>query len=171
MSGGTTLVTAPTSVALVTPPQVQVTVVSAEQPQQVVVVRGIPGPVGPQGQIGPAGGAAFVRAAGANLSALVVVWEDAAGAVHPLDYRDEANAETLCGLTITSATVGNDITVQRSGPLDAAGLGLTPGRVWLGANGRLTQIPPEDGLDILVGNATSSGRIYLDFNSAIYLEN
>lgn len=128
------------------------------------------GPRGPQGPPGPAGGAAFIRVAAVTLSALVVVWEDAAGLVHPLDYRDEAHAALLCGLTITSAGAGQDVTVQRAGPLDAAGLGLVPGRVWLGVDGRLTQTPPQDGCDILVGNATADERIYLNFNEAIYLE-
>lgn len=128
------------------------------------------GPVGPPGPPGPAGGAAFIRVAAVALSALVVVWEDAAGLVHPLDYRDEDHAALLCGLTITSAGAGQDVTVQRAGPLDAAGLGLVPGRVWLGVDGRLTQTPPQDGCDILVGNATADERIYLNFNEAIYLE-
>ena len=128
------------------------------------------GPVGPQGPPGPAGGAAFIRVAAVTLSALVVVWEDAAGRVRPLDYRDEDHAALLCGLTITSADAGQDVTVQSIGPLDAAGLGLVPGRVWLGVDGRLTQTPPQDGCDILVGNATADERIYLNFNEAIYLE-
>lgn len=128
------------------------------------------GPRGPQGPPGPAGGAAFTRVAATTLSALVVVWEDSAGLVRPLDYRDEEHAALLCGLTITSADAGQDVTVQRIGPLDAAGLGLIPGRVWLGVDGRLTQTPPQDGCDILVGNATADERIYLNFNEAIYLE-
>ena len=128
------------------------------------------GPRGPQGIPGPAGGAAFIRVAAVTLSALVVVWEDSAGLVRPLDYRDEEHAALLCGLTITSADAGQDVTVQRIGPLDAAGLGLIPGRVWLGVDGRLTQAPPQDGCDILVGNATADERIYLNFNEAIYLE-
>lgn len=170
MSHGTTLVTTPTSTVLVTQPAAHTAVVVAEQPQHVVVTRGIPGHRGPQGVPGPAGGAAFIRVAAVTLSALVVVWEDAAGLVHPLDYRDEAHAALLCGLTITSAGAGQDVTVQRAGPLDAAGLGLVPGRVWLGVDGRLTQTPPQDGCDILVGNATADERIYLNFNEAIYLE-
>lgn len=180
MSRGTTLVTAPTTHTTVVvaeePHHVVVaapahtTVVVAEEPQHVVVTRGIPGPPGKQGIPGPAGGAAFIRAAATTLSALVVVWEDSAGRVRPLDYRDEEHAALLCGLTITSADAGQDVTVQRLGPLDAAGLGLVPGRVWLGIDGRLTQTPPQDGCDILVGNATADERIYLNFNEAIYLE-
>ena len=170
MSRGTTLVTAPASTVLVTPPATHTAVVVAEEPHHVVVTRGIPGPPGKQGIPGPAGGAAFIRTAATTLSALVVVWEDSEGRVRPLDYRDEEHAALLCGLTITSADAGQDVTVQRIGPLDAAGLGLAPGRVCLGVDGRLTQVPPQDGCDILVGNATADERIYLNFNEAIYLE-
>ena len=49
MSRGTTLVTAPTSTALVTPPATHTAVVVAEEPQHVVVTRGIPGPPGKNG--------------------------------------------------------------------------------------------------------------------------
>ena len=100
------------------------------KPRHVIVTRGIPGPPGKQGIPGPAGGAAFTRVAATTLSALVVVWEDSAGRVRPLDYRDEEHTALLCGLTITSADAGQDVTVQRIGPLDAAGLGLVPGRVF-----------------------------------------
>lgn len=145
-------------------------VVQGQDCAQVVLEVAVQGPPGPRGEPGPAGGAAFTRVAATTLSALVVVWEDSAGLVRPLDYRDEEHAALLCGLTITSADAGQDVTVQRIGPLDAAGLGLVPGRVWLGVDGRLTQTPPQDGCDILVGNATADERIYLNFNEAIYLE-
>ena len=49
MSRGTTLVTAPTSTVLVTPPTTHTAVVVAEEPVHVVVTRGIPGPPGKNG--------------------------------------------------------------------------------------------------------------------------
>ena len=49
MSRGTTLVTAPTSTVLVTPPATHTAVVVAEKPRHVVVTRGIPGPPGKDG--------------------------------------------------------------------------------------------------------------------------
>lgn len=49
MSSGTTFVTTATPVVLVTPPQVQTTVVSGEKPRHVVVTRGVPGPPGKSG--------------------------------------------------------------------------------------------------------------------------
>ena len=49
MSRGTTLVTAPASTVLVTPPATHTAVVVAEKPRHVIVTRGIPGPPGKDG--------------------------------------------------------------------------------------------------------------------------
>ena len=49
MSRGTTLVTAPASTVLVTPPTTHTAVVVAEEPVHVVVMRGVPGPPGKDG--------------------------------------------------------------------------------------------------------------------------
>ncbi|MFN3985740.1 MAG: hypothetical protein ACK4KV_09620 [Rhodocyclaceae bacterium] len=126
---------------------------------------------GPAGPIGPAGGAAFQRTSGAALSALRVVWEDDSGVVHLLDYRDDAHIDMLAGITLTAAgAAGQLVTLQRAGVLDAAGLGLVPGRVWLGADGALTQTPPADGFDVLIGAAVAAGRLMLDVQDHITLE-
>lgn len=140
-------------------------------PAQVLTVIGRPGPAGPAGPIGPAGGAAFQRTSGAALSALRVVWEDDSGVVHLLDYRDDAHIDLLAGITLTAAgAAGQLVTLQRAGVLDAAGLGLVPGRVWLGADGALTQTPPADGFDVLLGAAVAAGRLMLDVQDHITLE-
>lgn len=126
---------------------------------------------GDPGVPGPAGGAAYLRQSAGPVSALRVVWEDAAGSVRPLDYRDAAHIALLAGITTTGAAgAGQSVTVQRAGPLDAAGLGLSPGRVWLGIDGALTQSPPADGFDVLVGVATAAQRLYLVFSESIDLE-
>lgn len=127
------------------------------------------GPPGPRGEIGPAGGTAFERTAGEPLSALKAVWEDESGTVYALGYADDEHIDLLAGLTITAATAGAPITIQRSGPLDATGLNLTPGRVWLGVDGALTQSPPVTGFDVLIGYATAEQHLYIDFSDNILL--
>lgn len=128
------------------------------------------------GRQGPAGGGGqqggtFARLAGTPLSALVVVWENADGEVQPLDYRDADHIDLLAGITTTAApTVGSAVQVQLSGVLNISGLGLSPGPVWLGANGTLTQTPPEDGFDVLVGRVVNDQRLYLSFTEHIHLE-
>jgi hypothetical protein len=127
-----------------------------------------------QGQPGPPGtDAAEARAsrvAGETLSALRGVWEDDAGAVWRLDASDAAHIALFAGITITAATAGDDVTIQRAGVLDAAGLNLTPGPVWLGTNGALTQTRPTSGFFLLLGAATAASRLILSPSLPIRLE-
>ena len=100
MSHGTTLVTTPTSTVLVTQPAAHTAVVVAEQPQHVVVTRGIPGPKGPPGPPGPigdAGGALLVTNRLSEFAADPTAQADAQsnlglGAVDPLAYYILAKA-------------------------------------------------------------------------------
>ena len=112
----------------------------------------------------------FTRIAGEPISALHAVYELPSGTVHPLSADDAEHIDLLAGVTVTSAATGQEITVQRSGPLDASGLNLQPGRVWLGTDGALTQTPPENGFDTLLGYATAEQRLYIDISESILLE-
>lgn len=131
------------------------------------------GPRGPQGipgPPGPAGGTSHVRNSAAALSALLVVWEDELGVVRPLDSTDEDHIDLLCGLTITGTSSVGPVTVQRTGAVDDTAWAWTPGRVYLGAGGSLTQTPPNNGFDVLVGVAVSPTRLILDFQDPIEME-
>lgn len=145
-----------------------VTVIRRGPRADVVTLVGRAGPPGPPG---PVGDATFLRTSAGALSALRAVWEDSTGVVHLLDYRDAGHIDLLAGITVTAAgAAGQPVTVQRSGVLDAAGLGLAPGRVWLGAEGALTQTPADDGFDVLIGTAVAPGRLILNPQDPINLE-
>jgi len=147
-------------------PTVLVEIITPAAP--LVVELGIPGPPGPPGQ---PGGTAFTRVSGMPMSALRVVWEDPAGVIHPLDFEDADHISLLCGVTVTAAAAaGQAVTVQRAGPVDVPGLGLTPGPVWLGSEGGLTQVPPVNGFDVRVGSVVSGQRMYIDISSPINLK-
>lgn len=124
----------------------------------------------PMGGGSPSGGSAFTRIAGTPISALVAVYELPDGTVWPLSADDDDHIDLLAGITLTSANIGAEVTVQRAGPLDAAGLNLQQGRVWLGMNGQLTQTPPATGNDTLLGYATAEQRLYIDISETILLE-
>lgn len=145
-----------------------VVVVEPRQAPVVVVAAGRQGPSGRPGEPGPAGGSAFQRTAGEALSALRAVYE-LDGQVRYLDYRDEDNIDLLLGLTLTAANLGEQTNIQRSGPIDDSGWSWTPGPVWLGAAGALTQTPPADGFDVLIGAAVSATRITLNLQQPIEL--
>lgn len=142
--------------------------VVVQQPElaTVVVTRGIPGPPGPPG---PAGGTALQRMAGEALSALRAVYE-LDGEVYFLDFQDEDHIDLLLGITLTAANAGQPINVQRSGALDDSGWAWSPGRVYLGANGALTQVPAAAGFDVLIGVAVSATRLILNLQDPIELE-
>lgn len=132
---------------------------------------GIPGPPGPPGSPGPAGGTTVERISAEPLSALTVVWEAEDGTVSALDHKDAAHIDLLCGLTTTATpAAGDPVLVQLSGAVNIAGLGLTPGRVWLADNGTLTQTPPAEGFDVLIGRAVGQ-QLYLSITDHIHLEN
>lgn len=131
------------------------------------VEQGLPGPPGP---IGPAGGIAVSRNTDGPLSALLIVWEDTDGTVRPLDRSDGDHIDLLCGLTLTATGSAGMVNVQRSGTVDDSSWSWTPGRVYLGANGTLTQTPPVDGFSVLVGVAVSPTRLILNVQDPIELE-
>ncbi|MCO6057293.1 hypothetical protein NG726_11490 [Pseudomonas sp. MOB-449] len=144
-------------------------VVTLELPETVLVAAGEQGPPGPKGIPGPAGGSAVDCQAGEVISALRVLYEFN-GQVFVLDYRDDAHIDLLLGISLTAADVGQPLSVQRSGVIEDAGWNLQPGRIWLGANGQLTQTPPVNGFDVLIGAAVSATRITLNIQDPIEQE-
>lgn len=140
-------------------------VADINQSTETVVLEIIDAPMGGGGD-----GNTFARTAGTAISALVAVYELPDGTVWPLSADDDEHIDLLAGITLTSASTGAQVTVQRSGPLDAAGLNLQAGRVWLGMNGQLTQTPPDSGNDTLLGYATAEQRLYINISETIILE-
>lgn len=109
------------------------------------------------------------RTASGTVSALRGVWE-LDNVVAPLDYRDAEHIEQIAGITVTSADDGGSISVQRSGPMDDSTWNWTPGVVWLGVDGALTQVPPDDGFSVIVGWAVAATRLNINIQVPIALE-
>lgn len=136
------------------------------QPEQAPAALVAAGEQGPAGIPGPAGGSSVQRAAGETISALRVLYEQD-GAVFVLGYQDAAHIDQILGLSLTAAGPGQPVNVQRSGVVDDGGWSWALGRVWLGAAGGLTQNPPADGFDVLIGTAVSATRITLNIQDPI----
>lgn len=168
-TGQRTLVTAGcgTFIPLRTPTQ-QRLVQTVLNGRAVVTVAQSQGRTGPQGPVGPSGGA-LVLTAGETVSALKMVYE-LGGEVFALDSQDAANIYRWVGVAVTAGTTGNDVTVQRSGELEDNSWSWTDGeRVYLGASGTLTQVPPVVGYYQLVGTAVSPKRVLLNIQDPIEL--
>lgn len=140
------------------------------QAQPVLIGTGVPGGRGQQGIPGPAGGSAFQRMAGVTLSALRILYESPNGSVYPLDHRDAAHIDLLLGLSLSAALSNTPVTLQRTGVIDDAGWSWIPGNVWLGTDGQLTQTPPAEGFDVLIGTAVSATRLTLNIQAPIDLQ-
>ncbi|HCP54604.1 MAG TPA: hypothetical protein DIU04_07565 [Pseudomonas sp.] len=138
-------------------------------PEPVVVTVGEQGPPGKPDAPGPAGGSSLQRQAGETLSALLVVYEQD-GQVFRLDYRDGAHIDQVLGITLSAAVSGSELNIQRSGALDDSGWNWALGRVWLGANGSLTQTPATEGNDVLIDTAVAPTRLILNIQDPIRLE-
>ena len=145
------------------------TVATQPGPGRAVVAAGLRGPKGQPGEPGPAGGAAVQRLAGETLSALRIVYE-LDGEVFALDSGDADHIDLLLGITLTAADAGQPVNVQRLGAVDDDAWSWQPGRVWLGVAGALTQTPPADGFDVLIGAAVASGRLLLNLQDPLELE-
>lgn len=146
-------------------------VVIVTQPRRApaaIVASGPQGPGGPPGQPGPAGGSSVQRLAGETISALRLVYE-LNDKVFYLDADDGDHVDLVCGVTLTSATAGQPINVQSSGPMDDSAWSWSPGPVWLGPVGQLTQAPPEAGFLLYVGRAVSSTRLIINIDQPVEL--
>lgn len=109
------------------------------------------------------------RLAGSDLPALICVYENN-GVVYRIDYRDTVNIDQIVGITISGASFSNKIKVKSSGYIEDDFWQFTPGRVWLGVNGQLTQTAPEDGFDVLIGTAVSPKKLFLNIQDPIEME-
>lgn len=145
-----------------------VDVLEVTTPEIIVITQG---QQGPPGIPGPAGGQVLQRMAGIAISALVAVFEDLSGAVWPADPNVESDVLALLGVTVSAASAGQPINVQRMGHIDDSSWQWLPkGRIFLDQEGRLTQRVPESGYDVLIGVALSATRILLNIQDPIELE-
>ena len=159
MSRGTTLVTAPAT---------QTTVVVAEKPLHVVVTRGIPGPPGKQGIPGPAGGATTVTVGATPLSGHSAVAVDAGGMLIKADCTNPAHQGAVLGLLANAYSPGDQAVVQTAFTLEHSGWTWTPGPVFVGTAGQLTQALPVGAVfSQVVAHALSPTLVLVDVQPPI----
>ena len=168
MSRGTTLVTAPASTVLVTPPATHTAVVVAEKPRHVIVTRGIPGPPGKQGIPGPAGGATTVTVGATPLSGHSAVAVDAGGMLIKADCTNPAHQGAVLGLLANAYSPGDQAVVQTAFTLEHSGWTWTPGPVFVGTAGQLTQALPVGAVfSQVVAHALSPTLVLVDVQPPI----
>lgn len=123
-------------------------IAASDPPQPLAAVIGPPGPAGP---VGPVGGIA-TRIAGENIGGHRAVTVGADGKAY-LASPVEAQAQAVFGVTTGAAVTGASVTIQCAGVLSEASWSWTPGPVWLGTDGVLTQTVPTSGAAVHIGTA------------------
>lgn len=123
---------------------------------------------GPQGPQGVSGSGTFELTAGAGgISALRVVVSENGVARYP-SITTTADAGRIVGLSYTAASAGGAITVQPDGVVNEPLWTWTPGVVWVGTDGVLTQTPPASPAWLMeAGRALSATQLLLDFQKPI----
>lgn len=105
--------------------------------------------------------------AGENLSAGRLVIIDAGQAFY-FQVSDPDHAGRAFGITRSSATTGNNVTIQPSGIVtDAAYASLTETTVWAIANGQVSNTRPVSGHVQKVGVYLGSNKLLIDFSQQI----
>ena len=162
----TTLVTAPASTVLVTPPATHTSVVVAEKPRHVIVTRGIPGPPGP---IGPSGGSALSVTAGQDIGGHRLVLLNAQGDAIYADARQLSHAEVVVGLTVFAAVQGQSIDIVRAGIVEEPSWSWVADQpVYLGLDGVPTQtLPPGALFGLVVGFPIAPTRLFMSIKPPI----
>lgn len=117
---------------------------------------------GPQGPPGPAGGTSVTYTAGENLSSGRAVIIDNGEAFY-FQPSDPAHVGRVMGLTVTSASTGNDVDIQLSGTVTDAAFTFTPDLpVFARADGELFNTPGTSGTAQYIGVAVSADTLILN---------
>lgn len=154
--------------AVVTVVEARSVVVTPPQPFSTVAVRGVPGPRGPQGVPGPAGGTTTVTVGVTALSGHSAVAADAAGLLIKADCTNPAHRGAVLGLLANAYSPGDQAVVQTAFTLEHAGWTWTPGPVFVGAAGQLTQTLPVGAVfSQVVAHALSPTLVLVDVQPPI----
>ncbi len=105
--------------------------------------------------------------ASTSLSALRCITTDSSGLAKYATPDSLANAVVI-GISTTSASTGQNITIKTSGQITDASWSWTKGAIYLGANGSLTQTAPTGGSIVVhVAKAITATTLIIDIDTII----
>lgn len=148
----------------------QSVLVTPPQPFSTVVMRGVPGPRGPQGVPGPAGSATTVTVGATPLSGHTAVAMGADGLLIYADCTNPAHIGAVQGVIANAYGAGDPAVVQTDFDMVHAGWAFATGPVFVGATGALVQALPMGAVFAqVVGYALAPTRIRIDVQPPIVL--
>jgi len=126
------------------------------------------GPRGPHGVPGPAGGATTFTVGATPLSGHSAVAVDAGGMLIKADCTSPAHRGAVLGLLANAYSPGDQAVVQTDLTLEHAGWTWTPGPVFVGTAGQLTQSLPVGAVfSQVVAHALSPTLVLVDVQPPI----
>lgn len=157
---------------------VEETLILADQPDDSVLVDEVEvvsivavaeqGPRGIQGIQGPAGGTTTVTAGATPLSGHSAVAVDAAGLLIQADCTNPAHRGAVLGLLANAYSPGDQAVVQTAFTLEHSGWTWSPGPVFVGTAGQLTQTLPVGAVfSQVVAHALSPTLVLVDVQPPI----
>lgn len=120
---------------------------------------------GPQGPPGDTDAAVLLATSGATINALRVIKLEN-DLAYVADSSTAADANRVVGISVTAASnPGDQISVRTDGEMNDAGWSWTPGAIFVGQNGVLTQTAPNVGFVLEVARARSATKIIVDIQN------
>lgn len=117
---------------------------------------------GPQGPPGDTDAAVLLATTGTAINALRVVKLEN-DLAYIADAYTAADANRVIGISVTAASnPGEQISVRTDGEMNDAVWSWTPGAIYVGQNGVLTQTAPSVGFVLEVARARSATKIIVD---------
>lgn len=146
-----------------------VAVAIKEKPDQKVVAAGLRGQRGEAGLAGTMTAVTNVFVSTGPISAHKVIYAGVSGP-EVADKDVLTVQDKILGVTISSASgVGEDVLFVSNGLIADPSFTFTPGPIWLGSSGQLTQVKPTSGLCIQLAIASSATTIVVDVLFSIKL--
>lgn len=143
-------------------------VVTEEVPVIEVLTDCEQGPRGIQGPVGPGGGATTITVGAAPISGHAVVACDASGHLIYADCTNPAHRGAVVGITENAFAPGDEAVVKTAFTMTHAGWSWTPGPVFVGISGLITQaLPPGAMFSQVVAHALAPTIILVEINSPI----
>lgn len=126
------------------------------QQELVLLTEGQQGPPGPPGAPGQAGVSYVIFKARGAIGGHRALRSAFSGGVRYADSRDAAGAASVLGISLHAAEDGDDLHVATSGEVvEPSWSWVEDLPIFVGAEGELTQVPPDTGFQLVVAVATS----------------
>lgn len=91
------------------------------------------------------------------------------GRAYLVSSTNTIHAGQAVGISTGAATIGNSVMIQISGELVEPSWAFSPGRVWVGLSGLLTQTPPSSGFQQVIARAIDATRIVINPETPIII--